>query len=240
MAYDYLKILQKLTKAWGLAVGEQDALFNQQPMDYVDALLALDGKDRQAGEYGLSWTHLTVLALQCIHTEAQFGSLKNEPALNISPYCTKLQSLDYFNQRTAFGQTPLHLMAATWNLNNTEPSKEMVSAFDIILAHPTTDLDARDFEGNTPLHYATFNPTHEIIIRKLLAAGADPLVLNRHGAVPADLSAARSTPTNEASCRLRDAHFAAIAAALVDEAISPPPDDDAARQRQRLLAAFRV
>jgi len=231
MANGHLKFVRQYNKKWGFAVGWQSDCFDKQPIDYVNALQALDGDSRQAGEHGLSWAHLAVLTLQFINSSGQTEALRDDHILDVENVLERFQNLDYFNQRTAFGQTPLHLMAATWNLDGPSPLKEMVRAFDIILAHPTTDLDARDFAGDTPLHYAAaFNQANETIIIKLLAAGADPLALNHQEKVLADhflrdRSAARVASTNEAFCRLRDAHIAGTAVTLLDEVINPPPDE---------------
>ena len=87
--------------------------------------------------------------------------------------------------RTEDGDTPLHL-AAKWppilgRLHQTSPDLDTVMVAALVASG--ADVDARNERGETPLHVATSN-RHEPVADKLLALGADPLLVDDMGRAP--------------------------------------------------------
>ncbi|MDE2874095.1 MAG: ankyrin repeat domain-containing protein [Gemmatimonadota bacterium] len=87
--------------------------------------------------------------------------------------------------RTEDGDTPLHL-AALWppilgRLHQTSPDVDAVMVAALVASG--ADIDARNERGETPLHVATSN-RHEPVVARLLALGADPLVVDDLGRAP--------------------------------------------------------
>jgi hypothetical protein len=81
------------------------------------------------------------------------------------------------------GWTPLHLAVITGNVGMTE-----------LLIARGADLDARDFEGNTPLHRTVYILPLPKVAKVLLDHGAGPATKNKDGKTPLQMARENNCP----------------------------------------------
>ena len=123
-------------------------------------------------------------------TSLHYAVLRNDEEkakalLNVNPKLV--------NVAGASGETPLHWAVKT--MVNQESSKEPVtgkaSRMIDILCDASDNVSPGDQYGNTPLHFAAAYTRDEVIVKQLLAKGADPEKRNREGLTPLDFAASR-------------------------------------------------
>jgi ankyrin repeat protein len=74
-------------------------------------------------------------------------------------------------------RTPLHLAAIRGHTNIAR-----------ILVNAGADRNVKDFDDNTPLHYASEYGHFECIIYLIKEADADPMLKNKFGYTPSDIA----------------------------------------------------
>ncbi|KAF8384286.1 hypothetical protein PRIPAC_73428, partial [Pristionchus pacificus] len=87
------------------------------------------------------------------------------------------------SQSTRYSRTPLH-----WLALNTKKSSADIESDCLLLLSFGVDVNAQDMDGNTALHYACENARLPIV-RRLLDAGADPLIDNELDMTPLHVAA---------------------------------------------------
>ncbi|KAI5457076.1 ankyrin repeat-containing domain protein [Mariannaea sp. PMI_226] len=101
------------------------------------------------------------------------------------PFFEQLMSLGLsLEQQNFAGRTPLHILCATRSSYRHFKQGELMP-IDFVISH-TKNIDAADRDGNTPLHLAA--TVGEIYVKKLLDAGANPLVFTHEGLTPLHLA----------------------------------------------------
>ena len=82
---------------------------------------------------------------------------------------------------SSINRTPLHLAAIRGHTN-------IVRAIIECPHKPPVDKNVKDFDENTPLHYASEYGHFECIIYLVKEAGADPFIKNKFGYTPSDIA----------------------------------------------------
>jgi len=81
-----------------------------------------------------------------------------------------------------YGQTPLHVL--TYNA-----SRDMTEAIEVLLEYGA-DVNAKNADGNTPLHIAGLTSAREVV-NLLVSHGADINTRNLDGETPTDFESRR-------------------------------------------------
>lgn len=82
---------------------------------------------------------------------------------------------------STINRTPLHLAAIRGHTN-------IVRALIDCQNKPLVDRNVKDFDENTPLHYASEYGHAECIIYLVKEAQADPFLKNKFGYTPSDIA----------------------------------------------------
>lgn len=82
---------------------------------------------------------------------------------------------------SSINRTPMHLGAIRGHTN-------IVRMLLDCRTKPEVDRNCKDFDMNTPLHYASEYGHFECIIYLIKEAGADPFIKNKFGYTPSDIA----------------------------------------------------